>query len=313
MNLIDVHCHFLTEEYIKALHQYGREKEDGFPIPGWNEELQLEYMEKTGVSHAVLSVSSPDPTFGDPVLDREIARSLNERGAELKKKYPGKLSFAAALPMLHTEASIHEAEYALTELGACAVRFPSNAGGVYPGDERLDPLMEYLNRQHAVIILHPTAPKAVPEGCFTSRLLPLMEFLSDTTRAVIHLLTTGTLQKYSNLRLIVPHCASFLPNIIDRLEGITGLLETKGIGHAVHPGDVLPQIYFDLAGDIFPRGAAILRLLTDEDHILFGGDFPYTPVPMICDKREKILQSELFADSLDKVCYENAAKLLGIE
>ncbi len=310
--LIDVHCHLLTKEYTDALHQYGREKEDGFLIPQWNEELQMEYMEKAGLSHAVLSVSSPDPYFGDAVLDCEIARGLNEKGAELKKKYPEKISFAAALPLPHLDEAIREAQYAYDHLGACAVRFPSNAGGVYPGDERLDPLMEYLNSRHAVIIFHPTAPPAVPQGCFTGKLLPLMEFLGDTTRAVVNLMTSGTLQKYPNLKMIIPHCASFLPNIIDRLEGITALLEKNGIGHAVHPEECLPQLYFDLAGDIFPRGAAILRLLADADHILFGGDFPYTPSPMISAKREQIMQSDMFSDCLDRICYKNAERLLQI-
>ncbi|MEI3339964.1 MAG: hypothetical protein V8R80_08490 [Eubacterium sp.] len=93
--------------------------------------------------------------------------------------------------------------------------------------------MEYINEKKSVIIIHPSKPQAVPEGCFTSEPLPLLEFINDTTRAVINLLANGTPEKYPNVKVLVPHCGSFLPNIIDRLSGITRLFEQKEIGKAV--------------------------------------------------------------------------------
>ncbi len=309
MRITDVHCHFLTERYIDALRKYDRINEDGFPVPEWNLDMQFSYMEKVGIDHAVLSLSTPHPHFGDNGFARELNRSINEEAAELKRQYPDKFSFAATLPLPDVDGALDEAKYAFECLGACGVKLASQSNGLYLGDERLNPLMEYLNEKSSVIILHPSRPQAVPEGCFTSGPMPLLEFINDTTRAVVNLLAQGTLEKYPDVKVLVPHCGSFLPNIVDRLTGITKLLEQKGVGKAVNIQKGLQSLYFDIAGDAFPRGIHVLQTLADEDHILFGGDFPYTPAPMILKKREDMMNFGFTREYLEKVCSGNARKL----
>lgn len=307
--IIDAHCHFLTENYVNALKKYDRINEDGFPIPSWSLEGQLSYMEETGVTHAVLSLSTPHQHFGEDAFAAELSRSINEEAAQLKRKYPDKFSFAACLPLPNAELAVKEAAYAYDVLGACAVKVPSQANGVYLGDSGFEPLMEELNRRHSVILIHPSKPPVVPQGCFTSGPLPLLEFINDTTRAVVNLITTGTLERYPNVRVIVPHCGSFLPNIIDRLTGITKVLATKGVGKEVDVQKSLESLYFDLAGDAYPRGLAIARSLMDDSHLVFGGDFPYTPVPMIVEKVQNLREDASIAETRNDIFYANAEKL----
>ena len=309
MKLTDAHCHFLPDVYVKALKKYDRINEDGFPIPDWSYDMQMEYMEQAGISHAVLSLSTPHPHFGDDSFSAQLCRAINEYAADLRKKEPGRFSFAACLPLPNIELAIEEASYSLHTLKACGVKLASQSQGLYLGDPALDPLMEYLNREKTTVIIHPSKPQAVPEGCFTSKPLPLLEFITDTTRAVINLIANGTLERYPDVKVLVPHCGSFLPNLIDRLTGITSLFAQKGLGKQVHVEKSLSSLYFDIAGDAFPRGAAILSTLADEDHILFGGDFPYTPGPMIRSKIRDLEQYAPFAGCLDKIAYQNAAKL----
>jgi predicted TIM-barrel fold metal-dependent hydrolase len=172
--------------------------------------------------------------------------------------------------------------------------------------------MEELEKRQAVMIIHPSKPPVVPENCFTSGPLPLLEFINDTTRAVVNLIATGTLERYPHVRVVVPHCGSFLPNIIDRLTGITKVLAAHGMGQEVDVTKSLSSLYFDLAGDIYPRGLAIVRTLADDDHLLFGGDFPYTPVPVIAGKVEKLLADEGLSESREKILYQNAHSLFGL-
>lgn len=309
---IDTHCHFLTPEYVSALKKYDRINEDGFPIPTWSLEAQLEYMEKAKISHAVLSLSTPHQHFGDDAFSAELSRSINEFTADLKKKYPEKFSFAACLPLPNVELALAEAKYSLENLQACGVKLASQSNGLYLGDEALDPLMEYLNEKQTVIVIHPSKPQAVPTGCYTSGPLPLLEFVTDTTRAVINLIANGTLEKYPDVKVLVPHSGSFLPVLIDRLTGITSLLHSKGIGKKVNVEKSLQSLYFDLAGAEFPRNADILTTLADEDHIVFGGDFPYTPISMVAAKVRALDNYEGFANCMDKVNYKNAEKLFRI-
>ena len=44
MEIIDVHSHIVSPEYLNVLKKYGKENEDGFPTPSWSIEEQLEYM-----------------------------------------------------------------------------------------------------------------------------------------------------------------------------------------------------------------------------------------------------------------------------
>lgn len=307
--IVDAHCHFLTEEYVNALKKYDRINEDGFPIPTWSLESQFEYMEKAGVDHAILSLSTPHQHLGEDAFAAELSRSINEAAAELKKKYPEKFSFAACLPLPNVELAVREVSYGYDTLGACGVKVPSQANGVYLGDERLEPLMEELNCRNAVVLIHPSKPPVVPQGCFTSGPLPLLEFINDTTRAVVNLITTGTLEKYENIRVVVPHCGSFLSNIIDRLTGITKVLAAKGVGKEVDVQKSLKSLYFDLAGDVYPRGIQIARSLMDDSHLLFGGDFPYTPVPVIVKKVQDMQEDKSLAESRNNIFYANAEKL----
>lgn len=310
--IMDAHCHFLTKEYVDALKKYDRIEEDGFPIPSWSLKEQLSYMEETGIDHAILSLSTPHAYFGDDSQAAELNRSINEAAAELKRQYPDKFSFAACLPLPNAFLAAKEAVYAMDVLGACAVKVPSQADGVYLGDERFEPLMEELERREGVMVIHPSKPPVVPKGCFTSGPLPLLEFLNDTTRSVVNLIATGTLTRYPHIRVVVPHCGSFLPNIIDRLAGITKVLATRGAGQEVDVQKSLGSLYFDLAGDIYPRGITIIRSLAEDSHILFGGDFPYTPANFVAEKIKKMREDDSLKESLEEIFYGNAKRLFGL-
>ena len=45
----------------------------------------------------------------------------------------------------------------------------------------------------------------------------LIEFVFDTTRAVTHLVLSGTLERCPDLRLIVPHAGGTIPFLVDRI------------------------------------------------------------------------------------------------
>lgn len=310
--VFDVHSHFIISEYMGSLIKHGREMEDGFPAPTWSLEEHLAYMEAAGLEKSLISVSSPHFHSGNTEEAIALGKAMDKAASEMKKKYPDKILFAAALPVPETDASIESMKRAYDEYGADAVKLPSNACGVYPGDPKMEKLFTAMDERKAILILHPAAPAVVPGGCFTAGPLPLLEFITDTTRAVINLITTGTLERYKNIRVIVPHCGSFLPNLIDRLTGITKVLAAKGVGHPVDVTESMKSLYFDIAGDVLPRNIDILMSLTDEDHIMFGGDFPYTPKELVAQKVKDLEACERVKPYLEKMMWGNAAKLFGV-
>lgn len=311
MKRIDLHAHFVTPEYAAAQAAHGRLLEDGFPLPPWSEEAHLAAMDALNIGTALLSVSSPHPWFGDPGEAAELARSLNKTAAGLKRRNPGRFLFAATLPLPDLSQSLEELAYACDALGADAVKIPTNAAGVYPGDARLDPLFRELDRRGTAVLLHPCAPCAGTPGCFAGRLLPLMEFLAETTRCVTEMLVSGTLQRCPNLKIVVPHCGAFLPNIAQRIGGITRTLAARGAGTPVRT-EALRLLWYDIAGDALPAGLPILRTLADDGHLLFGSDYPYTPLDTLTARTARL--EETVEPSLwRRIARENAVSLLGLD
>ena len=50
--VIDVHSHIITPEFVSALDSEGRLLDEGFPLPKWDAEAQLKWMDETGIKSA---------------------------------------------------------------------------------------------------------------------------------------------------------------------------------------------------------------------------------------------------------------------
>ena len=311
---VDVHAHILPQSYRDALDELGiqTEKEDGFPEPRWSAEEHLAFLDEMGDSFQVVTISSPHPHRGDDARALEQARAINDETAAFCRLRPGQLGFCTYLPLPNVAGSLEEAARGFDEQGAVGVKVPSNACGLYLGNEAFAPLYEYLDRRSAVAIIHPTAPSAVPAGTFTAQLKPMYEFLADTTRSVIDLLMMGMLERYPNIRWVVPHCGSFLPEVAHRMVGISHILVPQGKMREVDVMRGIRSLYFDLAGTARPVMLDALLKVADPTHLLYGSDYPYTPAPIVLKTKQALEQDPLLADIKDDVFSRNAARLFGL-
>jgi 6-methylsalicylate decarboxylase len=278
---IDVHAHYVPDDYRQALIDNGQSQPDGFPVlPTWSPEAHLAMMDQVGIGTAMLSITSPGVTFGaDPV---EWARRVNETGARTVRDHPGRFGLFATLPLPDVDAALAELRYALDTLQADGVALLTNFQEVYLGDPRFDPVFAELDRRRTVVFLHPTSP-----ACFEETALgyprPMLEFMLDTTRAVANMVVNGTLERFPDIRLIVPHAGAALPALADRLAGFAGLF---GVG-GQEPGAIdvigtLQRLYYEVgAGFPFPRQIEALLNLVDVGRLVYGTDWPFGGLPGI--------------------------------
>lgn len=314
--IIDVHAHFTTPEYLAMMERHGASLEDGFPLPEWTLQGHLDLMEQNGIAWTLLSLSTPQPFFKG-YDDEAIAmcRSLNEGMAGIKLKHPDKFGFQACLPLPNVEAAINEAVYALDTLGANGVKLASNSRGLYLGSTELEPLMAELDKRRTICCIHPHRPEPIKEGVFSAGPVPLYEFLADTTRAVLNLISNGVLTRYPNITWIVPHCGSFLPNIYDRYKGISKVLIPQGLMNDVDVEKCIGKLYFDTSGNPAPHLLDWLLTITDAKHIMYGSDYPFTPAPQIgnnLDALLKMLARQGLAPYKDGILQDNAKRLFKI-
>ena len=311
---VDVHCHIVPKAYIGYLEKHNATLDEGFPIPSWDAEKHLRWMDEAGIRTSVLTLPAPQPMFGTPEENAAIVRQCNEECAALKAKYPGRFLFCATLPLPDVEAAIKEAIYALDTLGADGVKLATNAAGQYLGDPELDTLMSLLNERKTLIIIHPHKPSAVNEQLVAAVPMASYEYLAETTRALFNLLSRNVLVRYPDVRMVVPHCGSFLPGALPRFRSLLPVMVKQGLMQPVDVDAQLSRLWFDLAGAPTDEALDALLTITTPDHLLYGSDYPYVAEKVLLDGKQA-LAKRLILHGIDpqEVFSNNALRLMGEE
>lgn len=306
---IDVHAHCVPPGW-QALPVASAPLFRGFK--SWSVRSALEMMDRQGIAAAVLSMAFPGGFAGvdDAAAARRLARSSNELAAETVRSHPERFGGFACLPLPDVDSALDEIDYALGTLGLDGVILLTNSNGVYLGDSRLDPVFDELNRRAAVVFLHPTVP-ACADCISLGYAPPLIEFVFDTTRAVTHLVLSGTLERCPDLRLIVPHAGGSIPYLADRID----LLASRFVPGADEraPAGVkayFRRLYYDLAISTSPHAVASALQLADPDHMLFGSDFPALPEEDVQSLTQALAENPLLKpDDLELIQRDNALQL----
>lgn len=301
---IDVHHHISPPAYIAELDPKGipltRETRE------WTPAQSIELMDKGGVQLALTSITTPGLWFGDAAVSRRLARACNDYAAKLVSDHPKRFGMFVNLPMPDVEGSLKEIEYGLDVLKADGVVFFTSYGDKWLGDPAFDPVFEELNRRKALVYTHPTTAT-----CCTNVLKvvndSLIEYGTDTTRALTQMIFTGRSARFSDLNLIWSHGGGAMPFLIVRF---------MRVARAPHIARLLPQgflhearrFYYDTAA-IYGAGPlqALVKAVPVE-RILFGTDVPWGNPDEIA---MAIVESGVFTPSdLKAIDRDNALRLL---
>lgn len=310
--LIDVHHHIVPKEYVKSLSEKGVKKALGVQFPGWNVNKALEVMDRNGISTSIISISAPGVYFkdSDPSLEfaRDLSRQTNEICAGLIGDHPERFGAFATLPLPDVDAALEEFKYAIEVLKLDGVALLSNYDGYYLGDPRFDRLFFKLNRQKAVVFIHPATPPGI-EKSHLGFPEAVMDVCFDTTRTAFSLIVNGVTRKYPDVRFILAHAGGPIPYIAARvgmslqmLSSLGGVVPYIAAGAGLissivpkfkeampenlnlylkfkenmlpeGPDFYLKRFYYDTALSASPHAFASLQTLVDSSKIVFGTDY----------------------------------------
>ena len=308
--VIDVHSHIITPEFVSALDKEGRLLDEGFPLPKWDAEAQLKWMDEAGIQTSVLTLAAPQPTSA------KVVRATNEAAAKLKREHPDRFRFCAALPLPDFKAAIEEAHYALDVLGADGIKLATNVGGQYLGAPELDTLFSFLNERKAVVILHPHRPEPVNRQVMQQTPLAMQEYISETTRAVSNMISRNVLARYNNIKVVVPHCGAYLPLMVPRMKSLTPVMQANKLVGDIDWEANLAALYYDLAGAHSPEVIRMLLAITTPDHLLYGSDYPYVAPQVLTQSLQHMKQYLTTEPDLapykEMILHKNAEWLLGL-
>jgi predicted TIM-barrel fold metal-dependent hydrolase len=230
-------------------------------------------MDKSGIATSILSIAQPGIWYGNNVEEsRRLARQLNEYGTKVASDHPGRFGLFAVIAPPDAEGSLKEIEYALDTLKADGIALLTSYQDKYLGDPSFAPVYEELNRRKAVIYVHPTTPDCcrglvpgIPPGS--------IEYATDSTRTIAHLVFSGTATKFPDIRWIFSHSGGTLPFLTARF---VRLAEERKPAHL--PNGPLPEFkkfYYELAQGNTPGQIAALLKMVSMSQVMYGTDFPF--------------------------------------
>lgn len=286
-NCIDVHHHIIPPFYREALEkkfgisadggiQLPRWSSGGVKFPQWSWETSQNIMKKYHISSAITSISAPGVYFGDIEFAKQLARQCNEYAADMSLSQPKAFGAFATLPLPDIRAALEELNYALDTLKINGIVLLSNYDNMLLGNKHFEPLYKALNERKTNVFIHPTTPIAC---CSEMAHIPLtmFEFVCDSSRTIIHLLTAGIFERYPNINFIVPHAGGTIPYLAGRIK-LYELLSPSIFSNAPKGIDYyLKRLYYDTA---MSTSSAQLRCLTDYvscQQIVRGSDYPFIP------------------------------------
>jgi len=302
--VIDVHHHVASPSWLAS----GGTPEEGQVFNGWSIPNTLAEMDAAGVSTAYVSFTVPGHRFDDPAAARRVSRECNQYMADVRAQHPGRFGFFALLPMPNVADSLAEIAYAYDTLKADGIGFFTSYGTTRIGDTSFDPVFAELNRRKAVVFVHPSVG---PCCAATQPLFPtaLIEYGTDTTRAIAEYILNGGTQKFPNAKMIWSHMGGTMPYLVQRfLAAGTRNINPKYLSGVPNGFVAEAQKCFYDTSQIPSRGAMLaLRAMVPASQILFGTDYPYKEF----DWTEKMLLDDAVfnAREMQGVFHQNAAGL----
>lgn len=294
---IDVFCHILLPEYIEAA-----KKVQIRPLPMFDRAQAIPMMidlnerfrvlERFPDYKQVLSLVSPGPELiAEPANSPDLARLVNDGLAELSRAHPERFpTFVATLPLNSPEASLREAERAVTQLGAAGVQLYTNVLGRPLDRPEFLAIFDLMAKFERAVWIHPIrsqmTPDYVNEPYSKNDLWWSLGWPHETSLAMGRLAFAGIFDRWPDLVVITHHAGGTIPMLEGRvmagldtmyLRTPPGMEEANRSPLREAPGVALRRFYADTA--TFGSRATLecgLKFFGAE-RMMFASDSPFDP------------------------------------
>ena len=328
MTVIDVHTHMLTHEWIDLLRAHGGGKysvkktpaqQDAVHLydapfmtlmPGmWDYDLRIAAMDKAKVDLAIISLTCPNVFWGGREISLKAAQLVNDSMAEQQRARPDRIRWFASLPWQYAEDALAELNRACAA-GAVGVMVLGSVDGKDLIDPMFAPVWAEIDRRKLPVLVHPTAPQGVREMHMEAfNLIPPVGFMFDTTLAFAHMIFSGFLDRYPNIKLIAAHGGAALPYLAGRFDICHERIPACSAVIKEKPSRYLQRLYYDTV--LFEQDALELciKVAGSPDNVLYGSDYPHNIGDMAgCLARVNALP----ADQARRINSKNAERIFGL-
>jgi len=278
---VDVHFHLIPQFYKDAVYETGGGPAIG-RYPKWSPERALALMDENGIQLALTSLAQPGVQFGARKKSGALARRCNDYAAELNARWPRRFGGFGTIPMWDMREAIAEIDHSYDQLKLNGVCLFASYGGKFLGDPLFDPVLAPLNDRAAVVFIHPALHPS-------SRDLDLpwpgfmMEYLFDTTRAVVNLVFGGAIERFPRIRFVLPHAGGLVPYFAWRLS-VSPMIDSRQPQLSrLEVYRRLKRFWYDTALSPTAETMACLKEVSLPEQIIFGSDWPFANAKVIAE------------------------------
>ena len=267
---IDLHAHWVPPAYQKAMADLGKPIGNPFPLE-LDVDARRKWMAEHGGQLHALTLNGGMPwQIVTPEQGVTLAQIVNDAGVEAHAKYPDRFLASIELP-------IRDAGMALTELnrvagkpGLRAVHLPDSIDNRdYLFQPEFEPLLARIEALGYPILFHNLNSDLLGRRPGEAGL--------DNTFAHAQLaskfISTGTLDKFQKLEIVLPHAGGAFPYVAGRLEHFRDHMGGGGNRTQLqHPfKSYLRRFHVDYL-TYHPEGLRFLLNLMGSDRIVVGTD-----------------------------------------
>jgi aminocarboxymuconate-semialdehyde decarboxylase len=291
---VDIHAHMLVPE---ILSDHGPENwrpevvphsSGGYLVrnrsfvngPAFKKIVEAEQIEQAaldcGLDLAVLS--TPPYAFYYELPSGEGERSSiiqNDGLARAVKDHPKHLAGLGTLPMQDVALAVKELERVMTVLKLSGVELGSNVNGEDMGSEKYRSFWEAAESLGAVVFIHPAFFQQLGNDRMNGYYLKnLLGNPMETTLFAAHMIFSGMLEDYPQLKIVLAHAGGVLPYLRGRLEHGYAVRDEPRKVIPRPPSAYLGMFYYDTITHYIPTLQYLVDLVGAE-HVLLGSDYPF--------------------------------------
>jgi aminocarboxymuconate-semialdehyde decarboxylase len=281
---VDAHCHVHVPEVSGMLKGTNIETalENAAIVGGPELNLlgphRVQLMDQEGIDVEAVSINafwySADRDLATRLIDTQ-----NQKLAAMCASNPDRFVGFASVALQFPDLAARQMEEGIKKYGLRGAAIGGSVNGEELSNPKYDPFWAKAEELQALIFMHPQdsanatgiAKRALGNGVLANVIGNPLE----TTFFLSHLIMEGTLDKFSELKIMAAHGGGYLPSYVDRLDHgcltfpqqCRGTLKKK-------PSEYMRQIYVDSL--VFsPEALRHLVAVCGAGHIGIGTDYPF--------------------------------------
>lgn len=272
---IDMHAHWSPEPYQKALAALGHPIANPYPLD-YDLDKRRQWMDEHGDLMHCLTLSGAMPWQRVSAKDgANLAKIINDTGIQVHQKYPDRFTVGVELPMRDPELALKELNRVAGQPGVRAVHLPdSMEQHDYIFNPNFAPVLARIEALGYPIIFHHMDGSVNAFGGTRTQGPPDLASAVDApiehTFLATKFIYTGTLDKYPNLQIVLPHAGGAFPYLAGRMEHFLFHMNNKvTIAHPFR--DYIRRFHYDYL-IYYPEAFRFLMTMVGSDRIVVGTD-----------------------------------------